>query len=41
MRWCDLRRDKGKRGTVLRRVDAEHLVIEASTASRNTSAPTR
>jgi len=34
-------RDKGKRGTVLRRVDAEHLVIEGVTASRSTSGPTR
>ena len=30
-------KDKGKRGTVLRRVDAEHVVVGASIAPRSTS----
>ena len=34
-------KDKGKRGAVLRVVDAEHVIVEGATASRSTSAPTR
>jgi len=32
-------KDKGKRGTVLRIVDARHLASRGSTGSRSTSAP--
>ena len=32
-------RDKGKRGTVLRRVDAEHLVVEGVTRAKKHQRP--
>ncbi len=34
-------RDKGKRGTVMRRIDSEHVVVEGVNRVNKHSAPTR